>query len=624
MTVNYEEMTASEVKSLPRGEFLDALVYYKEKYYAGNPVISDAQYDELERFFCSQYPDLIDQLPVGTTLDEFDKVEHEVPMGSLGKLNSEGGVKNWISQQTNVVFQPKLDGCAVELVYEDGKLEYMLTRGDGIEGEDVTHVARVLKHVPSYIDVPEFKGTTIIRGEAVLHKEGHENEARRNLATGSLKSLDPKVAIERDLKVYVHTIVDINAPDYEYEEIFNFLDVLGFLVCPIFDSFEDPEKPWFNVPYDVDGVVIKSVSGATERNAISYKFPDESLYTEVTGVSYQLGRTGKITPVLQVKPVHKDGRKLQNVSLGSYEILQTANLGIGDTVEVTFANDIIPHLESVVERTNSERFSCDECPESGGEVEMDGSHLYSQNKESFEFKKKRFSAMLGGISVDGLGGSKKKDLGELYNYDFPKLIRTFDRSDSVPRELYDIEGWGSKTSEKIWNQVVDSMMNLTWEGFYKILSLDAFGTKTRQKYLCANKDNPFPLTEKKLLNTPGVQKATAQKIIESYKNSQDAVDVLIEVAGTNLELGVLTEEDTGNKLNGVKVFVTGSLENFSNRGELKEFIRSYGGKFGKSKESILITNTNNSSSSKAKYARNNDLPIMTESEFLEEYDLLQN
>lgn len=620
-----------EIKNLKPDKFLQRLVEFNESYYAGNPQITDSEYDQLEEIFRNKYPELVDQLPVGTTLDEFEKVEHPTYMGSLPKIESESQVQSWIDEHVgeNVqpVFQPKFDGCAVELIYQDGELEYMLTRGNGNEGEDVTHIAKILDHIPNLLDIdtyPELGGTLILRGEAVLYKDDHPNEARRNLATGTLKSLDSTKSVERNLKVYIHTFVE-SVGGFSYnglESDLQFLGNQGFLVSPVFYDIQDYSDPsWMNVPYDVDGVVVKPNTGPEPLDAVAYKFPEETKYTKVIGISYQLGRTKKISPVLEVETVEIDNRELENVSLGSYEILDEANIGVGDTVEVTFANDIIPHLESVVERTDSERFELTECPKCEGEVQMDGSHIYCQNQECGTYIHTRFRSMVHSMGVDGLGGTKVGDLGDMYNWDFSELIRDITGRSSPPEKWRRLDGWGSKTTRSIWSQMVETIEGLTYYRLFSILSLDGFGYKTRKKYLRANADNPYPLTKEKLLNASGVQNKTATKIIESFEERKEVAETLIEIGPDNIELGVRTEErDLSGPLEGIEVFVTGSLE-YGTRPEFKGFLRDHGGEYNKSESAILVTNDKSSTSNKAQYARDNDCQIMTENEFLCEFGL---
>lgn len=620
-----------EIKKLPKEEFLQALVEFKESYYAGNPLITDSEYDELEETFRNEYPELVDQLPVGTTLDEFEKVEHPTYMGSLPKIESESQVQSWIDEHVGngerTVYQPKFDGCAVELIYQDGELEHMLTRGNGDEGEDVTHIAKILDHIPNLLDVdtyPELGDTLILRGEAVLYKDDHPNEARRNLATGTLKSLDSTKAVERNLKVYIHTFVE-SVKGFSYnglESDLQFLGNQGFLVSPVFYEIQDYSDPsWMNVPYDVDGVVVKPSSGSEPRDAVAYKFPEETKYTEVTGISYQLGRTKKISPVLKVETVEIDNRDLESVSLGSYEILDGANIGIGDTVEVTFANDIIPHLESVVERTDSERFELTECPKCGGDVGMDGSHIYCRNDRCEKYLKTRFRSMVHSMGVDGLGGTKVGDLGMMYIWDFSELLRDLSKLSSPPREWKNLDGWGTKTTNSIWSQMQNKIENMSYYDVFNILSLDGFGRKTRKKYLRENQDNPFPLVKWKLMKTPGVQSKTANKIMESFNERKDVAEMLIEVGPDDMELGIRTEEpDRSGPLEGVEVFVTGSLE-YGTRSEFKDFLRDHGGEYNQSEDAILITNDKSTTSNKMQYAEDNGCEIMTENEFLEEFGL---
>jgi DNA ligase (NAD+) len=611
-------MEVDKVTSLPADEFLHVLTRLKRQYYAGNPIVSDAKYDKMEAEFRQQHPELVDQLPVGTVLDEFEKVEHPVPMGSLPKISSQSQVENWVAERTGeVVYQPKFDGCAVEMIYEDGELQHLLTRGDGDQGEDVTHVGRHLECVPSYL--PDLDGTMILRGEAVLHKHDHPDEARRNLATGSLKSLDPKVAVERNLKIYLHTITRADPFEgLDYRAKFSAFEAAGFLVTPVFDTLENYDEPWFDPKYDVDGIVVKTLEDGEEDDAVAYKFPEETAYTEVTGISYELGRTRKISPVLHVDPVMIDNRELENVSLGSYEILENANIGVGDTVEVTFANDVIPHMESVVERTESDRFGLDECPECGGEVEMDGSHIYCQNSDSLSYRKQRFSSMLGGFDIDGLGKTGKMDLGELYDWDLTALVDDFMSSPEAPTKVQNLSGWGTKTCQSVHSQLVTKVESLSYKELFEILSLDAFGEKTQEKYLREN-DDPYPITEERLLNTPMVKSRTAEKVLESFEERREFADGILKHHAGTPELGIV-EEGSGS-LEEVEVFVTGALD-VGTRSDFKEIIKRNGGEYGKNQDdAILVTNTPNSGSSKLQYARENDLEILSEDEFFDRFGL---
>jgi len=227
--------------------------------------------------------------------------------------------------------------------------------------------------------------------------------------------------------------------------------------------------------------------------------------------------------------------------------------------------------------------------------------------------------MVGSLDIDGLGGQKKSDLGEEYDWDFSTMIRRWDRSGDTPRELSDLDGWGSRTADSVWDQFREKMDGLTWDEFYDILCLDEFGEKTREKYLRANREDPYPPTESKLLATPSVQEKTSEKVLDSF--DRDIAETLLECAYGVRELGIFLEEDQSDELSGIQVFVTGTLNNWVNRGEFKEFVREHGAEWGKSEDAILVTNDPSSGSSKAQYARENNLEILTESEFLNEFGL---
>lgn len=392
------------------------LVYHSNKYYVeDSPEISDFEYDRLFR----ELEDLEKEFPEfddpnsptkrvgGAALDKFDKVTHTVPLGSLSDVFSFEELASFLEGKENDEFsvEAKIDGLSVALRYENGVLVRGATRGDGVVGEDVTANIRTIRSIP--LTIP-YTDTLEVRGEVYMPRESFEkvNKAReergeklfanpRNAAAGSLRQLDPKIAAERGLDIFVFNLQYCNNTFERHDESLDFLRSLGFKVIPLiktlrgYDAIAEQINKIGNLrdslAYDIDGAVVKENSLArrielgetanTPKWAVAYKYPPEKKLTKLTDIIIQVGRTGALTPNAVLVPVRLAGTTVSRATLHNIDIIRARDIRIGDTVVVRKAGDIIPEIvRSIPEkRDGSEKeFSFPEyCPSCGEKLFYD-------------------------------------------------------------------------------------------------------------------------------------------------------------------------------------------------------------------------------------------------------------
>lgn len=385
-----------------------------------DPVISDAEYDqlmrELERLE-NAFPDLVTedsptQRVGGKPLPYFEKVEHETPMLSLGNAFDEQELRDFdrrvkraagVSGDMAYTCELKIDGLAISLRYTNGRLTLGATRGDGTTGEDITQNLKTIPAIPLRLKEPV---DIEVRGEAYLPKKEFVrlNEARekageslfanpRNAAAGSLRQLDPKIAAERALSVFIYSVGDTTGHGIGTQwEMLDYLVRLGFKVNPerrrvesidgVIAYVESWRERRAELDYDIDGIVVKvddfsiqeqlGTTAKSPRWAIAYKFPAEEAVTIVRAIEVNVGRTGAVTPTAVLEPVTLAGTTVQRASLHNEDLIREKDIRIGDHVVVKKAGDIIPEvIKSIPERRTGEEtvyHMPDECPECGSEL----------------------------------------------------------------------------------------------------------------------------------------------------------------------------------------------------------------------------------------------------------------
>lgn len=400
-------------------ELKDLLNQYSYEYYTlDKPTVPDAEYDKLMQELLGleeKYPELVTsdsptQRVGGKPLESFEKVEHRVPMLSLGNAFNDGDLRDFdrrvrqdVGEQVSYICELKIDGLAISLRYEDGLFVQGATRGDGTIGEDITTNLRTIKSIPlrlkENIDIE-------VRGEAFMPKRSFEalNKEReangeelfanpRNAAAGSLRQLDPKIAAKRNLDIFLYGIGSTEElPIDSHSDGLDYLERLGFKTnperrrCANIDEVIQFTNSWIekrpNLPYEIDGIVIKVDSfeqqeqlGTTAKSprwAIAYKFPAEEVMTKLIDIELSVGRTGVVTPTAILEPVRVAGTTVKRASLHNEDLIREKDIKIGDHVIIKKAGDIIPEVVSVVEekRTGDEQefMMPTGCPECGSEL----------------------------------------------------------------------------------------------------------------------------------------------------------------------------------------------------------------------------------------------------------------
>ena len=378
-------------------ELHDLLHEYGHAYYVlDEPIVSDAVYDQYLRELLEleeQYPSLIlpdspTQRVGGKPLEGFQKVRHRTPMLSLSNAFSTEDLKEFdrrirelVGEDFRYVCELKIDGLAVSLLYEDGKLVRGATRGDGTIGEDITANIRTIRSIPLRLK----KNVTLeVRGEAYMPKSSFQalNEARkeqqlelfanpRNAAAGSLRQLDPQIAASRQLSVFIYGLGNPEELGIQsHSEALEYMKDLGFsmnretTICETIGEVETFIQTWTEkrqeLPYEIDGIVIKvdrydqqeelGFTAKSPRFATAYKFPAEEVVTELLDIEWTVGRTGVVTPTAILKAVQVAGTTVRRASLHNVDLIQEKDVRIGDTVIIRKAGDIIPEVVSVIDK----------------------------------------------------------------------------------------------------------------------------------------------------------------------------------------------------------------------------------------------------------------------------------
>ncbi len=484
---------------------------HNRRYYVlDDPEISDAQYDalyrrleELERGHPEWVtPDSPTQKVGGKALDTFEKVEHRRPLLSLEKAYEEADLAAWVesmerelgrTEEWTFSCEPKIDGDSIELVYEKGRLVQASTRGDGRIGENVTHAVRTIKSIPLRLEgapeLLEVRGETFIRTKDFqeLNRKQLEKGAApyanpRNLTSGSIKQLDPAVTAARPLRFLAHGFGVVKGAKFKtHEEAMGFLQGLGIPVAPfeVADSIPKVVAYWRKMlekretlDHEIDGIVVKANAVAlrdalgsrskSPRWAIAYKFPSREENTQVLAVDWQVGRSGKLTPVARLKPVPISGVTVSNATLHNPSQLEKLGVMIGDTVVVTRSGDVIPYVVKVIEGKrpkDAKRVGIpSKCPTCGAAVEKTESDVFCTNGFTCPDQLKgaidHFCSR-GAMNIEGLGPEWieqfvdrgfVKSVADLYDLDAKQLLTLERMGEKLARNMLDAIAGSKKTT----------------------------------------------------------------------------------------------------------------------------------------------------------------------------------
>lgn len=600
--------------------------YSYDYYVEDNPQISDTEYDtlykQLEKLEENHPEYILENSPtqrVGDRiLDEFEKITHKVPMLSLSNTFSTEDLRDFDARISKLVpdhsveyiCELKIDGLAISIKYENGRLASAATRGDGSVGEDVTENIKTIFSIPKVL---KDNRTFEVRGEVYLPRKSFEllNSEResnnevlfanpRNAAAGSLRQLDSKITAKRRLSAFIYSIVgdesivsQENALNTAKE--YNLPVNPNFKLCKNIDEVIDYINYWTehkkNLPYDIDGIVIKVNSYSTQeevgytqkspRWATAYKFPEEELATKLLDVELSVGRTGIITPVAILDPIVISGSTVSKASLHNKDIIDELDIHIGDMVVVKKAGEIIPKVVRVVRELRTEgstKYTMpNTCPSCGQQTYIKENDPFTRckNPDCPEQNIRRIIhfASRDALNIEGLGDKVVTTL-----YEKGIIAHTIDLFSLEREKLISLDRMGEKSVDNLLNAIENSKQNSLDKVIFALGILNVgkkAGKILAEKYL--NLTNLMNATLDELVNLDDVGQITAESILDylSDENNIKFINDLIKV-GMNPQYEV-QEVNTDNIFAGKTVVLTGKLVELT-RNEAKEYLEKYGAK----------------------------------------------
>lgn len=629
----------------------------KSYYSEGRELMSnyeyDALYDELGMleketgYILSNSP----TVNVGyEVLSELPKERHESPMLSLDKTKSPEALAEWLGSQKGLLSW-KLDGLTIVLTYDNGQLQKAVTRGNGEVGEIITNNARVFKNVP--VTIP-FKGKLVLRGEAIItysdferiNEQIPEADAKyknpRNLCSGSVRQLNNEITAQRNVHFFAFTLVSAQDVDFDNsrQRQFEWLKDQGFSVVEykmvtkdtILDTIEWFEKTIVTNDFPSDGLVIlyddiaygDSLGRTAKfpRNAMAFKWTDETAETTLREIEWSASRTGLINPVAVFDPVELEGTQVSRASVHNISIVESLKLGIGDRIKVFKANMIIPQIaENLTQSGNLE--IPEVCPVCGGKTQIkqvnDVKTLYCINEDCQAKHVKSFAHFVSrdALNIDGLS---EATLEKFIQHGFLKNFCDLYHLEKFRDEIIALDGFGEKSYENLLTSVENSR-NTTLPKFIYGLGIANVGLSNAKMIVQAlgnDIEKVIHAGRQELEKIDGVGAVIADTFASYFENEKNKEEFYKLLQEMHIEKA---PDNQNNQILTGKVFViTGSLEHFENRNQLKERIEQLGGKVTGSvtgKTSYLINNDSHSTSSKNKTAAKLGIPVITENEFLE-------
>ena len=600
--------------------------YSYDYYVEDNPQISDTEYDtlykQLEKLE-QEYPEFIlDNSPtqrVGDrVLDEFEKVIHKVPMLSLSNTFSIEDLRDFDSRISKLssdnsieyICELKIDGLAISINYENGKLVSAATRGDGTVGENVTENIKTIFSIPKTLKT---KKSFEVRGEVYLPKKSFEllNKEReennevlfanpRNAAAGSLRQLDSKITAKRRLSAFIYSVVGDENINSQKMALTVAADLglpvnPNFKLCKTIDEVVDYIMYWEehkqDLPYEIDGIVIKVNSyllqeeiGSTQKSprwATAYKFPEEELATKLLDIELSVGRTGIITPVAVLNPINISGSTVSKASLHNKDIIDELDIHIGDMVVVKKAGEIIPKVVRVVEElrlANSEKYVmpniCPSCKSKTFTKEGDPfTRCLNPDCPEQNIRKIIHFASREALNIEGLGD---KVVATLYEKGIIK--HTIDLFSLDRNKLVELERMGDKSVDNLLNAIENSKQSSLDKVIFAlgILNVGKKAGKILAEYY-KNLTNFSKATVDELLELPDIGLITAESIVDYLSNDNNLrfINELIEI-GMNPQYEI-QNKNTDNIFSGKTIVLTGKLVELT-RNEAKEYLERFGAK----------------------------------------------
>jgi len=659
----------------------DAVRYHNYRYHVlDSPVISDAEYDQLmrdlqrleERFPELKTPDSPTQRVGGEPREELGVIDHPVPMLSLKAVYDEADVRAFDQNcreelgvdPVEYVAEPKYDGLAVELVYEAGQLSVASTRGDGETGEDITPNVKTIQEVPLSLleeDSRAIPDQLVVRGEIYIRKdefkslndtrveEGKDSFANpRNAAAGSVRQLDPRVTADRPLHIFMYGVA--NPDDIGFETHWEAIQALpgwGLRVnLEYAERFDDVEQAISyhlhladrreELPYEIDGAVFKvnriehqdrlGVRTRDPRWAVAYKFEPRRATTKVRDVQFQVGRTGKVTPVAVLDPVQVGGVEVSRASLHNQSEIDKKDIRIGDTVLVERAGDVIPHIVKSMataggrtdEEESRERVSIPEdCPVCGSQVVMSDdkkqAHCTNVSCPARIRENVTHHASRAGMDIEGLGEKRAEQL-----IDAGLVERLSDIYRLTRDDLTSLERFADHSAQNLLDEIEDSKER-PLDRFIYALGIPLVGRHVSQTLAQNYKtlEELMDASEDELERIDDIGPKVAHAVVAFFQSEENReVIERIRDAGLELRNPLHTQEGKEQALEGLSFVFTGALERWT-RDEVKRTVEEQGGRVTSSvsgETDYVVMGSD--PGSKLGEAREREILTMDEEEFL--------
>lgn len=631
----------------------------KNYYVYDNPTISDAEYDALYYELVDLEKELnftLENSPTGRVgdyiLDGFKKHKHEVPLYSLNKVKDYEDLEKWINDMKKATGNPavsfsmeyKYDGLKVVIEYQNGKYKQATTRGNGAIGEDVTLQVKTIKSVP--LTIP-FKGKLLVQGECMMTNSSFEEYNKtaeiplknpRNGVAGAVRNLDPKETEKRRLDYFCYDVLLIDGIEFiTQKEMNEFIKEQGFKTDSYFkiiNSLDDAIKEIEqvdqikdNLDTMIDGMVIK-VNDCSVREDIGYtnkfpkwamawKFKAVELSTTLLDVIWQVGRTGKITPIAIMEPIELAGATVSRATLNNTQDIERKQISINSRIFVRRSNEVIPEVMGLAEKGENAQdiIAPKQCPSCGTDLVRVGPNLFCRNnKGCFEQILNRLTHFVSrdAFNIEGLSEKTIKVLNEKFNVAYP-----YELFELKPEQLVGLEGFKDK---KINNLIesIEKSKKVDWSNF--IFSLGIMNIGKKSAFVLSKKFGSIEEIKQAdietLTNIEDVGEIVANSIIEYFNDEENLINIQ-KLFDLGVEINKPTETNQNSVFTNKTVVLTGSLENFT-RPDLTKILLGMGANVTSSvskKTDMVIAGTE--AGSKLDKAKELNIRIIEEKELLE-------
>lgn len=585
-------------------------------------------------------------------VSQLPKEQHNSPMLSLDKTKEVGALADFAGDR-KCLLSWKMDGLTVVLTYENGELVKAVTRGNGLVGEVITNNAKTFKNIP--ISIP-YKGRLTLRGEAIIKYSDFEQINReiedadskyknpRNLCSGSVRQLNSQVTAERNVNFVAFAL--INADDVDFgnsiEQQYKWMESQGFQVVEYRvvtrNSMEDAVKYFAEkiqtYDYPSDGLVLMfddieyglslGTTAKFPRNGIAFKWEDEQAETTLKYIEWSPSRTGLINPVAVFEPVELEGTTVSRASVHNISIMEELELGSGDRIKVYKANMIIPQISENLTKSGIDDLP-KECPVCGHATEVKAENgiktLYCPNSQCPAKHVKLFTLFVSrnGMNIDGLS---EETLEKFIDAGYIKEFADIFHLDRHYEEIVATPGFGQKSYDNLMDSV-EKARNVELSALIYSLGIPNIGS-ANAKLICKAFNNNIEkirnASVEELIEIDGIGEIMAEKFCQYFADEDNIkkLDNLLK----EVNIAEPEENTTPQNMDGLTFVITGSVEHFANRNELKSYIEKHGGKVTGSvsaKTNYLINNDAMSASSKNKKAKQLGVEIITEEVFLERW-----